>query len=339
MKAIGLYKYLPINHKESLLDVDLEKPVPTQSDLLVKIKAISINPVDVKVRAPKDKQEETPKILGWDACGVVEAVGPDCTLFKVGDEVYYAGSITRPGTYSEYHLVNEKIVGKKPQSLNDAEAAALPLTAITAWEGLFDRLEIDFSNIEENKKKTILIIGGAGGVGSIAIQLAKLAGLTVIATASREESIKWVEELGADYVVNHHQPFLPQLQLINFNDVDYIFCLNNTDQHWNSMGEIIVPQGKICSIVENSEPLDLNVLKSKSATFVWEFMFTRSMYHTSDMIKQHELLEKVGKLIDEGKVRTTLKEVLSPINTDNLRKAHEMVETGNMIGKIVLEKF
>ncbi|SES01874.1 zinc-binding alcohol dehydrogenase family protein [Gracilibacillus ureilyticus] len=338
MKAIGLYKYLPIDHEESLIDVNLEKPVAEKRDLLVKIKAISINPVDVKVRAPKGKQEITPKILGWDACGVVEEAGSDCTLFKPGDEVYYSGSITRPGTYSEYHLVDERIVGKKPKSLSFAEAAAMPLTAITAWEGLFDRLEIEFDE-NENEKKTILIIGGAGGVGSIAIQLAKLAGLTVIATASREESERWVKELGADSVINHHHSFLPQIQKFGFSQVDYIFCLNNTDQHWESMGEVIAPQGKICSIVENRKPLDLNVLKSKSVTFVWEFMFTRSMYHTPDMIKQYELLTKLSQFIDDGKVRTTLKESISPINAENLRKAHAMVETGKMIGKVVLEDF
>ncbi|MFD2655595.1 zinc-binding alcohol dehydrogenase family protein [Gracilibacillus thailandensis] len=339
MKAIGLYKYLPIDHQESLVEVNLDKPEAKNSDLLVKVQAISINPVDVKVRSPKDKQEDSPKILGWDASGIVEEVGPDCTLFKPGDEVYYSGSLTRPGTYSEYHVVDERIVGKKPKSFNFAEAAALPLTAITAWEGLFDRLEIDINQTKENEKKSILIIGGAGGVGSVAIQLAKLAGLKVIATASREESKKWVEELGADYTINHHQSLLPQIQKFGFNHVDYVFCLNNTDQHWDGMGEVIVPQGKVCSIVENQEPLDLNVLKNKSVTFVWEFMFTRSMYHTVDMIKQHELLTKLSELIDDGKIQTTLKETISPINAINLRKAHEMVETGKMIGKVVLEQF
>lgn len=339
MKAIGLYNYLPIEHEESLVEVTLEKPVPAHKDLLVKIKAVSINPVDVKVRAPKNKKEETPKILGWDACGVVEETGSDCTLFQPGDEVYYAGSITRPGAYSEYHLVDERIVAKKPESLNFAEAAALPLTAITAWEGLFDRLKIDLNNKKENETKKILIIGGAGGVGSIAIQLAKLAGLITVATASREESKNWVKELGADYVINHHQPFLTQIQEYGFNAVDYIFCLNNTDLHWLNMAEVIIPQGEICSIVENSEPLDLNVLKSKSVTFVWEFMFTRSMYQTPDMEKQHELLTKLSRLIDAGKVQTTLKQKLSPINAANLRKAHALVETGKMIGKVVVESF
>ncbi|MDQ0232051.1 zinc-binding alcohol dehydrogenase family protein [Metabacillus malikii] len=339
MKAIGLYKYLPIEHMDSLVEESIEKPIPSNRDLLVKVHAISINPVDVKVRSPKEKTENTLKILGWDACGVVEAVGPDCSIFKIGDKVYYAGSITRQGSYSEYQVVDERIVGKKPLTLTDAEAAALPLTAITAWEGLFERLNIPLHHPEENRNKSILIIGGAGGVGSAAIQLAKLVGLTVISTASREESKKWVEELGSDYVINHYKPFKEQLASIGFEDVDYIFCLNNTDQHWQSMGEVIVPQGKICSIVENSEPLDLNVLKSKSVTFVWEFMFTRSMYETTDMIKQHELLTSLSQLIDAGKFRTTLKEIISPINAENLRIAHQKVETGQTIGKIVLEGF
>ncbi|UOQ50302.1 zinc-binding alcohol dehydrogenase family protein [Gracilibacillus caseinilyticus] len=337
MKAVGLYKYLPIEHEESLVEVNVERPVPHQKDLLVKIEAISINPVDVKVRAPKDKQEDTPKILGWDASGIVEEVGPDCTLFKPGDTVYYSGSITRPGTYSEYHLVDERIVGSKPKSLTFAESAALPLTAITAWEGLFDRLGIDLNKKNENEQKSILIIGGAGGVGSVAVQLAKLAGLKVIATASRKESKQWVQELGADEVINHHQSFLPQIQEIGLDHVDYIFCLNNTDQHWDNMGEAIVPQGRICSIVENNEPLDLNVLKSKSVTFVWEFMFTRSMYQTKDLVKQHDLLTKLSQLIDEDKVRTTLTECFSPLNAVNLRKAHNLVETGRMIGKVVVK--
>jgi len=339
MKAIGLYKYLPISNEDSLMDVDVEKPTPHKYDLLVKVKAISVNPVDVKVRAPKDKEEKEPKILGWDACGIVEEVGPDCRLFKPGDEVYYSGSITRPGTNSEYHLVDERIVGPKPTTLNYAEAAALPLTSITAWEGLFDRLEIDINNVNENNKKTFLIIGAAGGVGSIAVQLAKLAGLNIIATASREESKKWVEELGADYIIDHYQSFLPQIQKFGFENVDYIFCLNNTDQHWDSMAKVIVPQGKVCSIVENNEPLDLNVFKNKSVTFVWEFMFTRAMYQTKDMIQQHELLTRLSQLIDDGKIRTTLQKRLSPINAANLRKAHKMVEKGNMIGKVVLESF
>ncbi|OSM13535.1 zinc-binding alcohol dehydrogenase family protein [Bacillus toyonensis] len=339
MKAIGLHEYLPIEEENSLIDIEVERPVAKGRDILVKINAISVNPVDTKVRSPKDKKEDVAKILGWDASGVVVQTGEGCTLFKEGDEVFYAGSITRQGTYSEYHLVDERIVGKKPKTLRDAETAAIPLTAITAWEGLFERLDIDYAKKSENTFKNILIIGGAGGVGSIAIQLAKWAGLNVIATASRDETIEWVKNFGADHTINHHKPLKEQLLTLGFNDVDYIFCLNNTDQHWHGIGEVIKPQGKICSIVENEHPLEMGILKSKSATFVWEFMFTKPMYETGDMITQHELLNKVSELLDEGILKTTLHETLAPINAENLKKAHVLLESGRTIGKIVLEKF
>ncbi|WP_369900072.1 zinc-binding alcohol dehydrogenase family protein [Bacillus manliponensis] len=337
MKAIGLYKYLPINHEESLLNLEIDKPSPIKRELLVKIHAISVNPIDTKIRAPKEQIEETPKILGWDAVGMVEDTGEDCTLFKQGDYVYYAGSITKQGANSEYHIVDERIVAKKPETLSDAEAAALPLTAITAWEGLFERLAIDLHG--NNEGKTILIIGGAGGVGSICIQLAKLAGLTVIATASRQETIDWCKQLGADYIINHYKPFTEQLRELNINEVDYIYCLNNTDQHWNNMADTIKPQGKICSIVATEANVDLNLLKNKSVTFVWELMFTKAMYETEDMETQHQLLCEVAKFIDEGKLKTTLTTTMSPINAENLKKAHQMIESGKTIGKIVLERF
>ncbi|WP_242221304.1 zinc-binding alcohol dehydrogenase family protein [Bacillus cereus group sp. BfR-BA-01380] len=339
MKAVGLLEYLPIENENSLIDIELPRLIPKGKDLLVKIHAISVNPVDVKVRAPKDKKEEEYKILGWDASGVVVEVGEECTLFQPGDEVFYAGSIIRPGTYSEYHLVDERIVGAKPKNLTHAQSAAIPLTAITAWEGLFERLAIDVNNKEKNELKNILIIGGAGGVGSIAIQLAKWAGLNVITTASRKETREWVESLGADYVINHHESFKEQLSQMEIDEVDYIFCLNNTDQHWNGMAEVIKPQGKICSIVENEKPLELGLLKSKSATFVWEFMFTKSMYHTEDMINQHLLLNQVSELLDQKVLKTTLNKTLSPIHAATIRKAHAMIETGSTIGKIVLETF
>lgn len=339
MKAVGLYKYLPIDHEESLIDINLKKPSPKGRDLLVEIKAIAVNPVDTKVRSPKNVVETEPKILGWDATGVVVEVGEECTLFQPGDKVFYSGSLNKQGTYSEYHLVDERIVGKKPQTLNFAEAAAMPLTSITAWEALFERLGIDTANKKENLSKTVLIIGGAGGVGSIAIQLAKWAGLQVVATASREETVMWVKDCGADFVVNHYGSLKDQLVNLQIKNVDYILCSNNTDQHWNAMGEVIKPQGKICSIVDNKYPIELNTLKSKSVTFVWEFMFTKAMFETEDMISQHYILNKVGKLIDEGILKTTLKETLSPIHAENLRKAHRMLESGKTIGKIVLESF
>ncbi|MBN2984672.1 zinc-binding alcohol dehydrogenase family protein [Cohnella algarum] len=338
MKAVGLYNYLPIEHPESLIELELAKPVPTGRDLLVKVKAVSVNPVDTKVRAPKDRTESSPKVLGWDVAGVVEQTGPECVLFQPGDEVYYAGSITRPGGNSEFHLVDERIVGRKPSSLDFAEAAALPLTAITAWEGLFERLGISRSK-EDNAGKAILIIGAAGGVGSIAVQLAKVAGLTVVGTASRPESADWAAVLGADNIINHYEGFVPQLQAIGRQTVDYIFCLNATEKHWRNMAEAIAPQGKICSIVETKEALDLTLLKDKSASFAWEFMFTRPKYGTEDMVEQHRLLNEVARLADAGALRTTMTERLTPIGADQLRKAHAKVESGRTIGKIVLEHF
>ena len=338
MKAIGLYRYLPSSDSESLLDLEMERPTPQGRDLLVEVKAISVNPVDAKVRAPKNRVEESPRILGWDVAGIVTQTGPDCTLFLPGDEVYYAGSITRPGGNSEYHLVDERIVGKKPKRLGFAEAAAMPLTAITAWEGLFHRMNIS-TNPEDNKDKTLLIIGAAGGVGSIAAQLAKWAGLTVIGTASRPESINWAKEMGAAYTINHRQPFLPQLKELGFSGVDYIFCLNSTAEHWANMAEAIAPQGKICSIVETDQPLNLTLLKNKSATFVWEFMFTRAMYETADMEEQHRLLNELAELVDEDIIRTTMTTLIEPINAANLREAHAKIEQGDTIGKIVLAGF
>ena len=334
MKAIALTRYLPITDPQSLIDVGLPKPSPTGRDLLIRVEAVSVNPVDTKVRAPKAQVEATPRVLGWDAAGVVEAVGSAVTQFKPGDEVYYAGDITRPGSNSEFQLVDERIVGPKPRTLSFAEAAALPLTAITAWEGLFERMNIDRQGANEGQ--SLLIIGGAGGVGSIAIQLAKLAGLDVIATASRPETRRWVLDLGADHVLDHRQPLRSQLAVVGHDEVDFIANFSNTDTYWTVMAEIIRPQGKIVCIVENEAPVDLNLLKSKSSTFVWEFMFTRSRYQTTDMAKQGSLLNELSKLIDSDKLRTTLNETISPINAANLRKAHAKSESGKSIGKIVL---
>lgn len=334
MKAVALTRYLPINNAESLFDIDLPIPTATGRDVLVKVLAIAVNPVDTKIRKPKEKVEAAPKVLGWDAAGEVVAVGDSVTLFKVGDVVYYAGDVTRSGCNAEYQLMDERIVGHKPSNLSVEEAAALPLTAVTAWEALFDRLHIS-TNTTDNANKTILIIGGAGGVGSIAIQLAKkVAGLKVIATASRPETTDWVKKLGADFVVNHHK-LLAEMQTLNIQP-DYILCNNDTDGYFATMAELIKPQGKICSIVETSMPVDLDLLKAKSATFVWEFMFTRSMFKTDDMIAQHNILESVAKLIESGALVTTLNQVLKPINAKNLRKAHAQLESGNTIGKLVL---
>jgi zinc-binding alcohol dehydrogenase family protein len=338
MKAIGLYKYLPIEDEQSLIDVQVDQPEASGKDLLVAVKAISVNPVDTKIRSPKDRSETTPRILGWDAAGEVIAVGSEVEHYAIGDEVYYAGDITRSGSNSEFQLVDERIVGKKPTSLSFAEAAALPLTSITAWEALFDRLGISSQGNEAGK--SILIIGGAGGVGSIAIQLAsKVARLNVIATASRDESRDWCLKLGAALVINHRHSLVDELAVQNIPNVDYILCLNNTDQHWSAMTEIIVPQGSICSIVETTQPVELGLLKSKSVTFVWEMMFTRSMFQTPDMIEQQKLLNAVSELVDSGELVTTANQVIQPINAGNLRKAHAIIEQGSSIGKVVLENW
>ncbi len=337
MKAIGLTRYLPIENPQSLIDVEIDKPVAAGRDILVKIQAIAVNPVDVKVRAPKDGVEDTPRILGWDAAGVVEAVGEDVTLFSPGDEVYYSGDITRSGAYAEYQLVDERIVGRKPKSLSFAEAAALPLTTITAYEAFFERLGLDRDG--SNKGETILIIGGAGGVGSIAIQLAKAAGLTVIATASREETSQWVRDLGADHVINHREPLRPQVEALGLQFVDHIATFNHTDGHWDAVTDLIRPQGLIVTIVENEKPLKQDKLKTKAAGLVWEFMFARSMFQTPDMIEQHKLLSYVADEIDAGRIRSTVSEIFTPINAENLRKAHALLETGRATGKIVIENF
>ena len=334
MKAVGLKHYLPISDQNSLIDISLPIPTARGKDLLVQVKAISVNPVDAKVRSPKSKVEDTYRVLGWDAAGTVVEAGDETELFKVGDEVYYSGDITRPGSNSEFQLIDERIVGRKPRHLTNAEAAALPLTGITASEGLFERLRI---TSETSSNKTLLIIGAAGGVGSIAIQLAKqIPGLKIIATASRPESADWCRSLGADIVANHQQDFVKELREQNIQYVDYIFCLNTTAKHWAAMAELIAPQGSICSIVEPESAIDLNALKSKSANFVWEFMFTRSMYKTADMIEQHHILNRIADLIDAKKIKTSLSKTLSPINAENLRAAHAEIEAGKTIGKIVL---
>lgn len=334
MKAVALTCYLPISDPESLVDVDLPKPEATGHDLLVRVEAISVNPVDTKVRSPKATVEEKPRVLGWDSAGVVEAVGPDVTRFEPGDEVFYAGDITRPGSNAQFQLVDERIVGHKPSSLSFAESAALPLTSITAWEALFERLHIDRGG--DDRDKSLLIIGGAGGVGSIAIQLAKMAGLTVITTASRPESRQWVLDLGANHVLDHREPLAPQLNALGLQEVDFIANFSDTDAYWKTMAELIRPQGHIVSIVENKNPLDLNLLKSKSATFAWEFMFTRSMYKTPDLDAQADLLDNIATLIDGKKLRTTVGEIVSPITAENLRAAHAKLESARTIGKLIL---
>ena len=308
----------------ALTDIELPKPAPTGRDLLVKVEAVSVNPVDTKQRK---MGSEKPRVLGWDAAGTVAAVGAEASLFKVGDAVYYAGDVTRAGCNSEFHLVDERIVGRKPKKLDFAQAAAIPLTAITAWESFHDRMKVKAGG-------TVLIIGGAGGVGSIAIQLAKIAGLKVIATASRPETVAWCKALGADEVVNHRENLVSQVA----RPIEYVANFSgDLDTYWPAMSELVAPQGAVVAIVANAKPLPMDVVRSKSATVCWELMFTRPRFKTPDMIEQHRLLNQVGDWLDAGKLRGTLKETLSPINAASLRKAHERLESGTMIGKLVLK--
>ena len=336
MKAIGFKTSLAIAEKDSFIEFETSKPVPAAHDLLVKIDAISVNPVDFKVRqsSAKDTVLENPKIIGWDAVGIVEAVGENVTLFKKGDEVYYAGDITKQGSNAEYQIIDERITGRKPKSLSIEEAAVIPLTGLTAWEILFDRIRI---NPQKDKGKSILIIGGAGGVGSIAIQLAKkIAGLTVIATASRPETIDWCKKQGADFVVDHKN-LIASVREAGFENVDFILDFVDTNLYWDLMVELIKPQGHIASITGSSDPVALNKLKSKSVSFSWELMYTRSMFQTEDMIEQHNILNKIADLLDEGVLKTTLNETLIGLTADNLKKAHQLLESGKTIGKIAIK--
>jgi len=338
MKAVGLTRYLPIDDPASLLDVELPDPAPTGRDLLVEVRAVAVNPVDYKVRSPKDQVEPAPRVLGWDAAGVVKAVGGEVTLFSPGDEVYYAGSIARPGCDSELHLVDERIVGRKPRTLGFAEAAALPLTTVTAWEGLFDRLGV--SRTGAHRGASLLLIGGAGGVGSIAIQLAKqLAGLRVIATASRPESTRWARELGADDIIDHTRPLDAQLRELGVPEVDYLMCLATPDPYVPAFAPILKPQAKICLIVEPKGPLPIGTLMRKSITIAWEIIFTRPLFQTPDMIEQHAILGAAADLVERGVIRTTLAQHLGKINAENLRRAHRTLEQGHSTGKLVLEGF
>jgi zinc-binding alcohol dehydrogenase family protein len=330
MRAVGLYRYLPIDHPESLLDLEVDTPAAAGRDLLVEVKAVSVNPVDTKCRvAGKDQVEKAPKILGWDAAGVVQAAGPGCELFRPGDSVYYAGSVLRPGSNSQFQLVDERIVGRKPANLSFAEAAALPLTTLTAWELMFDRMGISKSG--KDAGRSMLILGGAGGVGSIAIQLAKrLAKLKVTASASRPESIAWCKGLGADETVDHSQP-------IEGREFDFVLCLNSSDHYWKSFPALTRPQGRIGLIVRTTRPVDLAILHDKSITVCLEGMFTRSTFQTPDMQAQHALLEETAGLVEAGVLKGTMTQNLGRIDAATLRKAHKMLEEGHVTGKLVLE--
>lgn len=335
MKAVAYQKAGPITSPESLVDIELDTPAAKGHDLLVRVQAISVNPVDTKIRK-NISAESGWKVLGWDAVGTVEATGDKVTQFRVGDVVWYAGALNRQGSNSELQLVDERIVGHKPKILEATEAAALPLTAITAWEMLFDRLQVPKT---APANTTILVIGGAGGVGSITIQLLKqLTNLTIITTASRPETKEWVEQLGADYVLDHREPLAPQIKQLGLNAPSYVFSTTQTDQHLSDIVELIAPQGHF-GLIDDPEQLDIKPFKSKSVSVHWEFMFTRSMFQTEDMQKQSDLLNEVSKLVDEGKIKTTVTEVLSPINAENLKRVHQQIESGTTKGKIVLQGF
>ncbi|MGF6594709.1 zinc-binding alcohol dehydrogenase family protein [Pseudomonas sp. 2835] len=337
MKAIAYYHSLPISDAAALQDIELPAPEPGPRDLLVEVRAISVNPVDTKVRQNVQPEGGAAKVLGWDVAGVVKAVGSEVSLFQPGDKVYYAGSIARAGGNSELHVVDERIVGHMPKTLGFAEAAALPLTAITAWELLFERLQI--AEGQQDLGQSLLIVGAAGGVGSILTQLAsKLTGLTVIGSASRPQTQDWVRELGADNVVDHSLPLAAALKAQDIEQVTHVASLTQTDQHLDQLIEALAPQGKL-ALIDDPKQVDVTKLKRKSLSLHWEFMYTRSLFETTDMIEQHKLLNRVAELIDDGTLKTTLGEHFGTINAANLRRAHALLESGAAKGKIVLEGF
>lgn len=337
MRAVGYQRSLPIEDPASLVDIEVAKPAPSGRDLLVAVKAVSVNPVDTKVRRRMAPAAGAWKILGWDAAGVVGEVGPEATLFKAGDAVFYAGALGRQGTDAEFHLVDERIVGHKPSALSWAEAAALPLTTITAWEALFDRLEV--RRMPPGTSPAILIVGGAGGVGSITVQLArKLTDLTVIASASRPETQRWAAELGAHHVIDHRRPLAAQVSALGLGAPAFVLSTTHTEDHLAEIGDLIAPQGRL-ALIDDPAALDINRFKQKSVSVHWEFMFTRSMFATADIGAQGELLDEVSRLIDAGALKTTLAEHFGQIDAANLRRAHTLIESGRARGKIVLEGF
>jgi NADPH:quinone reductase len=332
MNAIGYLTSLPISDPKSLDAFEIPVPKAGPWDLVVRVQAVSVNPVDTKQRKRKASENGEPIVLGYDAAGVVTEMGSAVTGFQVGDEVYYAGDISRPGTNSEFHSVDARLVGQRPKSISVAESASIPLTALTAHEALFEHLRLE----KHGAKATVLIIGGAGGVGSMAIQMATLAGARVVTTASRQETIDWVQHLGADVVLDHRLPLQAQLEAHGIREVDAIFNTADTALYWEQMAALIKPFGRICSIVESNEPLNLTLLMAKSASFTWELMFTRSLFQTPDMAHQGAILNEVASWIDEGRIRSTVGLALNPISPENLRKAHAILESGKAIGKVVL---
>lgn len=337
MRAVAYREPLPIANESSLIEIDLPKPEALGRDLLVEVKAVSVNPVDVKVRSKVAPEAGAARVLGFDAAGIVREAGPQARLFKPGDEVFYAGSITRPGTNSEFHIVDERIVGGKPKTLDFAQAAALPLTSLTAWESLFDR--IDIRRPVPGAAPALLVVGAAGGVGSMAIQLARhLTDLTVIATASRPETQAWCRELGAHHVIDHRASLVDQVRDLELGAPAFVFSITHTDTHFAALAELIAPQGRL-GLIDDPERVDVTLLKPKSISLHWESMFTRSVFRTADMERQHEILNEVARLVDAGTIRTTLAETFGPINAANLRRAHAFIESGKARGKVVLEGF
>ena len=335
MKAIGYQKSLPIENELSLQDIELEMPTAHGHDILVEVKAVSVNPVDFKIRQAMPAAEGEYKVIGWDATGVVKSVGENVSLFKPGDKVWYAGDITRSGSNAQFQLVDERIVGHMPSSLSYGEAAALPLTSITAWELLFDRLNV----AKNDDSKSILVIGAAGGVGSIMVQLLKQrTKLNIIASASRAETISWLEDLGADTIVNHRNPLSEEFAAKNLSEVDYVVSLNNTEQHLPEIEKVVKPQGQF-ALIDDPETLNIVPFKNKSVSVHWELMFTRSLFKTDDMQEQHVILNNVATMIDQGQIKTTVGEHLGKINAANLRKAHQHLESQTAKGKVVLEGF
>ncbi|WP_429971087.1 zinc-binding alcohol dehydrogenase family protein [Fructilactobacillus sp. Tb1] len=337
MKAIGYKKHLPISNPDSLFEFTTKIPIPEAHDLIVKVDATSVNPVDMFTRRGQKKELSEPKIIGYDAYGTVVETGNEATLFKPGDKVFYAGAYDRPGSDSEFQAVDERIVGHAPKNLTKAESAAMPLTSLTAWESLFEQMDIDFYNVNENKDKSILVINGSGGVGSVATQLAHLAGLKVIATAGGETAKKWELEHGVDYVVDYHKDIVQQVHDLGFKNVNYILELINLDYYWPTISKLIAPFGNIASTTGSGRNLNFQPLKSRMVRFGWEWMYAKSWYHTPNMITQHEILDEISKLLDEGKLKSTLTKTFTPINASNLRKATSLVESKHMIGKVVIE--
>lgn len=335
MKAVAFTHSLPITSDDALLDIEAPEPSLHHHDVLVEVRAVSVNPVDTKIRRRNEPLGE-PRILGFDAAGIVRQVGSGVTRFGIGDEVYYAGAVDRQGSNAQLQAVDERLIARKPHSLSFAEAAALPLTTLTAWEMLFDRFSIPRDRVHHD---TLLVVGGAGGVGSMAIQLARqLTGLVVVATASRPETTNWCSTLGAHHVVDHHHEMGPQLETCHVASPTYIFCTNHIEQHWRTLCHLLAPEGRL-GLIESTAPLDLSEIFNKSASVHTEYMFARSLHRTNQMIEQHNILQAVSRLVDQGVLRTTVTENYGPITAANLRRAHAAIESGKTHGKIVLEGF